>query len=679
MSNFIKNFLKSVLLILFIFWWSWAKPEILFVWDCYRNQEADYLRKGDYFCIRARNHCAYDEWHFCRTWKVFLNGRELSYAYRLDDKIGKIYLHFSFEGKWCLQIQDANGIRSDCYSVKWEKKIHPLIDEVIIQPDEDELSRDSTIVIKWKNLIGFDYKGTIFVKINWERYEPEYYSEDSSSEEVYIVVDWLRENVGKEQLDDMLDDIINGNTANDNYHRKGLPDNFDLSKITNFAVKICPYVEWYWFTNECAEKQIRLKRTFYTDDTYSYKQYRLKKLRIIDAWKSVDKVKYVPTIAIIDDWINIHHPDISSNIWVNEDEIPGNGIDDDNNGFIDDYNWWNFIYDNNNLLPLGPHWSMVAGIIAAVPNNKEGIAWITKWVKIMAIGACIDEKVARSLELTGGWWCSMFAVISGIKYAVDNGANIINLSLWGNQFTYSTEYDEILHRALNKGVIVVIAAGNGDPLQFEEHGINTSITPISPVCNLYSESWQIGVGATTKEDKRAPWSNYWKCVDFFAPGERIFSVSMNLFEGQDYDIKNWTSFSSPMIAGIIGLAYNKYGHNRLSSEVIYNALKTAFSVTKDGRYYLDANKFLKNIPKQNLIQQQQKEREKEIKETYDVLVKKVRTKLDKYITRQPSFKQQRLRQQVKSILLKYVNKIKDEKRKYLIDELLKKINEKIWA
>jgi tetratricopeptide (TPR) repeat protein len=106
-----------------------------------------------------------------------------------------------------------------------------------------------------------------------------------------------------------------------------------------------------------------LKKNSIVNDELSYLQYYIKNLNINGAWAQLPATKKPVLIAVIDDGVNVNHPDLTSNLWVNNAEIPGNNKDDDRNGYIDDYNGWNFIYDGNNVLPLGEHGTMVAGII----------------------------------------------------------------------------------------------------------------------------------------------------------------------------------------------------------------------------------------------------------------------------------------------------------------------------
>ena len=152
----------------------------------------------------------------------------------------------------------------------------------------------------------------------------------------------------------------------------------------------------------------------------------------------------------------IRHSDISQNVWVNQGEVPGNGVDDDNNGYIDDVYGWNFGAGSTAPSPsgeclgdTGAHGSHVAGIVGAVGNNGEGISGVAPAVRIMPLSVGEPDEGCR---------LSSWGVVQAIEYAVANGANIINLSL-GGPFRDAAERDA-LRDASDANVLVVAAAGN---------------------------------------------------------------------------------------------------------------------------------------------------------------------------------------------------------------------------
>lgn len=282
-----------------------------------------------------------------------------------------------------------------------------------------------------------------------------------------------------------------------------------------------------------------------TKDKYAYLQSYLTVVGAPQSW-SVPKQKQ-QVVAVIDDGVYVNHPELRNTIWHNPKEKIGNNKDDDKNGYVDDIYGWNFISNNGEMTTRGSHGTMVAGIIAAARNN-DGISGINPDVKIMPIIVCDGQ--------TG---CPLMAVSKGIRYAVDNGATIINLSLGTNATTgFSTILDVAIKYAYDKGVVVVAAAGNGDT----EGGIgqDLDIIPQSPVCNDVGKNAVIGVGAVTDERLPTSWSNFGSCVDVYAPGVAIVSTSVPASSslGDFYDVESGTSFSAPIITGLISLVKQHY-------------------------------------------------------------------------------------------------------------------------
>lgn len=327
--------------------------------------------------------------------------------------------------------------------------------------------------------------------------------------------------------------------------------------------------------NELTEITENMK-TQVTNDKYNYRQTYLSWLNIYAAWELLPKYPYSVTIAVIDDWVNINHPDLTNNIWTNSKEIPWNWIDDDKNWYIDDYNGWNFFGNVNSGQPNWSHGTMVAWIIAAKTNNSIWIAWITPSVKIMPL-IVFDYKG----DANANW------IINAIDYAIDNWADIINLSLWWSQFEYTDIYDRVFQKAYDNWVIVVIAAWNWDVLSNKKSWVNTSVNSVSPVCNKANLKNIIWVGSLTKKGNISDWSNYGDCIDFYAFGEWIYSTTINSWD-DPYTSWTWTSFSAPIVAGIIWLWYNKYW--KINPENVYNALKNSTEWN-----IINAEKYLKEL------------------------------------------------------------------------------------
>lgn len=230
-------------------------------------------------------------------------------------------------------------------------------------------------------------------------------------------------------------------------------------------------------------------------------------------------------VAVIDTGVDYNHNDLKNNIWTNTKEIAGNGIDDDGNGYVDDVQGWNFDSKNNNTLDDNGHGTHVSGIIAG-ENNAYGVTGVAYNAKIMPV---------KVLNSSGSG--SYSAIADGIYYAVNNGAKIINLSL-GGDFS-SKALQSALEYASNKGVIVVMAAGN-------EGG---SI-PGYPA--RYADKSGIAVGAVGKNGNLTDFSNRSgsnQLAYVTAPGESIYST----VPGNQYANYSGTSMASPYVAGVVAL------------------------------------------------------------------------------------------------------------------------------
>lgn len=231
-------------------------------------------------------------------------------------------------------------------------------------------------------------------------------------------------------------------------------------------------------------------------------------------------------VAVVDSGVDYTHPDLDSNIWVNSDEIAGNGIDDDNNGFIDDVRGWDFVQNDNTPTDPNSHGTHVAGTIAA-ENNGFGATGVAPNASIMPV---------RVLGASGGGtWEN---VAAGVRYAADNGADVINLSLGGS--IAAPVVTSAIQYAVNQGAIVVIASGNDAASQ-----------PGYPA-NLANLPGIIAVGAVNSANQLASFSNDagLSPVNYVvAPGVNVYSTT----PGNTYRYFNGTSMATPHVAGVAAL------------------------------------------------------------------------------------------------------------------------------
>ncbi|MDZ8088307.1 MAG: S8 family peptidase [Nostoc sp. DedQUE12b] len=230
-------------------------------------------------------------------------------------------------------------------------------------------------------------------------------------------------------------------------------------------------------------------------------------------------------VAVVDTGVDYNHEDLKNNIWTNSKEIAGNGIDDDGNGYVDDTYGWNFADQNNNTLDDNGHGTHVSGTIAG-ENNNYGVTGIAYDAKIMPV---------KALDSSGSG--SYSSISKGIRYAVDNGANVINLSLGGGSSNRTLE--SAINYASSKGVIVVMAAGNdGDS------------SPDYPA--RYASKSGIAVGAVDKNNNLADFSNRSgtnPIAYVTAPGVKVYSSVPN----NQYATYSGTSMAAPHVAGIVAL------------------------------------------------------------------------------------------------------------------------------
>ena len=233
-------------------------------------------------------------------------------------------------------------------------------------------------------------------------------------------------------------------------------------------------------------------------------------------------------IAIVDNGIQIAHPDLAANIWTNPAEIANNGLDDDGNGYVDDVHGWDFGNDDNDPAPNPSinnsdkyHGTAVAGVISAVADNGTGIAGVSFNAKVMPVKTSPDT-IPRN---------PIYGYL-GIVYAAENGADIINCS-WGA--TGASNFSaETLEYVDSLGVLVIAAAGN----EASEQSHYPSGFP-----SVYS------IAATTQSDLPASFTNFQYNVDLCAPGTFIYTTN-----GENgYSAYDGTSLSAPIVTGAAAL------------------------------------------------------------------------------------------------------------------------------
>ncbi|MDE0398328.1 MAG: S8 family serine peptidase [Candidatus Poribacteria bacterium] len=268
-------------------------------------------------------------------------------------------------------------------------------------------------------------------------------------------------------------------------------------------------------------------------------QWSLPLMKLPQAW-AIEKGNRNVVIAVIDSGIDYRHHDLAPKAWINPNEIPENGLDDDGNGYIDDVYGWDFtdapniqaegdyLEGDNEPIDESGHGTHVAGIAGAMPNNGIGIAGVAWKCPLMAIRA--------GLSLGGSSRMQDDDSASAIVYAADNGASVINMS-WGSE-RRSFVIQDAIDYAYAQGAVLVAAAGN-------------SQKPAAIFPAAYRKV--IAVASTEQNQQRFYQSNFGASIDIGAPGNVILSTQID----NQYRLLTGTSMASPHVAGVAALLLAK--------------------------------------------------------------------------------------------------------------------------
>ncbi len=307
------------------------------------------------------------------------------------------------------------------------------------------------------------------------------------------------------------------------------------------------------------------------NDSLVSEQWALKKIQAFNAWNITEGSDSI-IIGLIDTGVDYLHPDLKNKIYYNPGEMgtdkngnnkESNSIDDDGNGFIDDYMGWDFTdrsgfpfdsnsgdylnWDNNPMDENG-HGTYIAGIIAAETNNLIGIAGAAPKVRILNLRAFDPSGYGEEDD-----------VAAAILYAVKMGAKVINMSFGDTQFSYVLR--DVIRYAYSKGVVLVASSGNSG-----------NDEPHYP--SGYSEV--ICVGNSTENDDVNPTSNYGSTIDLVAPGTDILTTA----KGGGYAVVSGTSASAPFVSATAGLILSL---GNFSNEEVKQILKsTADDIDQPG-------------------------------------------------------------------------------------------------
>lgn len=304
--------------------------------------------------------------------------------------------------------------------------------------------------------------------------------------------------------------------------------------------------------------------------------------KIKDAWGYLKDNDKTPggspdvVVAVIDTGVDYNHVDLRNNIWVNTGEIPGNGIDDDGNGYIDDYYGWNCVGDNNDPMDDNGHGTHVAGIIAA-ENNSFGTVGVAYNCKVMCIKAGNSSGYFNNSDIA-----------EAIQYAYMNGASVINMSFGGKDISFAVE--DALKEAYNS-TILVAAAGNNSISNEPLEGVPFYPAALTYVIGVMScDNAGVSKSDFSNSDP-IPFNNYE--YEIYATGEQILSTWPN----NKIAMASGTSMSAPIISSAAAILRSYYTDREMYSTKFIQSQLINTGKTISGHGVLDLNAALSTYPK----------------------------------------------------------------------------------
>jgi subtilisin family serine protease len=255
-------------------------------------------------------------------------------------------------------------------------------------------------------------------------------------------------------------------------------------------------------------------------------------------------------VAILDSGMRMTHEDLAPNLWTNPKEIPGNGIDDDGDGYVDDVHGLNSITGTGDPTDDDGHGTHVAGILGAAGDNGKGItgvAWRVQLMPLKFINSFGEGFTSDGVEC--------------MNYAIAHGAQVINASFGSPNF--STAMQVAIFAARDAGIVFVAAAGN--------ESVNNDLQPSYPA--NYGLDNVISVAATSQLDALEDYSNFGaSSVDIAAPGTLIYSCGHT--NDAQYVYMSGTSMATPIVSGVVALIRAQWP-NETPSQIRQRLIATA--------------------------------------------------------------------------------------------------------
>ncbi len=298
-------------------------------------------------------------------------------------------------------------------------------------------------------------------------------------------------------------------------------------------------------------EQLPIYEMSYTPNDYAPLQWGLFKIDAGTAW-DVNRGSRRVTVAVVDDACLTTHEDLAPQLWTNPGEIPGDSIDNEGNGWIDDVHGYDLAdRDNDPNPPSGAddnafsHGTHTCGIAAAATDNGLGMASVGFNVSLVPVKAKEDSTINDPY---------LYATFTGIDYAVANHFDIVSMSFGSTNYNASLAY--LVQAGHDSGTVMIAAAGNTGSYQVHYPSAYDGV---------------ISVGSTDFDDGKSGFSTYHYSVDVMAPGSGIYSAVAG---GDDhYGFKSGTSMACPMVASLAALMLS--ADSTLSPDDVQNCLQSS--------------------------------------------------------------------------------------------------------
>ncbi len=301
---------------------------------------------------------------------------------------------------------------------------------------------------------------------------------------------------------------------------------------------------------EYAEKLPIYEMSYTPDDLQTF-QWGIPRINAALAW-DVSKGNRRVTVAMVDDAMRITHEDLAPQVWLNPGEIPGDGIDNEGNGWIDDVHGYDLAdVDNDPNPPSGAndndfsHGTHTSGIAGAATDNGLGVASIGFNVTLVPVKTKEDSTINDPF---------LYATFTGVDYAVANHFDVVSMSFGSTNYNFSLAY--LVQAGHDSGTVMIAAAGNSGTYSVHYPSAYDGV---------------ISVGSTEWDDRKSGFSTWHYSIDVMAPGGGILSTVAG---GDDhYGIKSGTSMSCPMVSGLAALM--RSADSTLTPDDILNCLQSS--------------------------------------------------------------------------------------------------------